>query len=765
MRGPAAFRRTLYGVAAFVVFAGTVGGAARASSLDWELERSFRFFRYASDNAVQRIAFDLLKADGKTTTPDAIEHFLNGGAFWKQPLPAPAARPAHWPAAWRSPAVVTPFDILTLERKAEGRAPSLNAAEVDRQGWASLLSESLDPSRAGVCWHAGRRLHDNCREQGDYVAPGFWKVRVYDGAATTGACEWSVDGGSFSAPELKKRARRAAALTRMVAPCQETMVFVSSDGGRNPVGKARVTRTNGGVAESVDILVQDRLIVGMGDSMTSGEGNPETPARFGRQMNEPLYLPKSEPPGRKSWAHWTDRWCHRSAYSWQIRTALQMALEDRKTAITLLPYGCSGAEIAEGLLYTYNGVEHTNDAAPVGHTAQLGVAFQELCKPYDPPTAFRPLPSRELDVNLPAAHGDPDRVRRDALAYVARCRSDGSGAFKRDVNLMLLAVGVNDVGFSKWVAGAITKEGGLARSVIGGFIPGLGAAGACDASCKLTKARLERLEKRYDVLREVMQQRFLPAANLDPKNVLVAVYPNAVEDAAGKTCGRGNRGMTAATFPGSGDEFRQCSGDVTVLSAWLASGPVFAVRRSRDLDTINGFVSDHLNRLAREFAGKAGFSVVDAYLPRFSKRGFCATSDAESIQPPGAPDCLDYVDFAKVRPKACAPGDAACVQTQAESLHVPRNYSAGDGATAGEWRPYLAAAFHPYRHRSRLFRTPNDVYMAINKRTPTAPEDSPLGALDLSDRFTSGAFHPTAEGHSIMAGAMADAARERLKGR
>ena len=45
----------------------------------------------------------------------------------------------------------------------------------------------------------------------------------------------------------------------------------------------------------------------------------------------------------------------------------------------------------------------------------------------------------------------------------------------------------------------------------------------------------------------------------------------------------------------------------------------------------------------------------------------------------------------------------------------------------------------------------NDVFLAINQRPAQYLDASAFGMLDLSGRATGGAFHPTAEGHAIIA--------------
>jgi hypothetical protein len=45
----------------------------------------------------------------------------------------------------------------------------------------------------------------------------------------------------------------------------------------------------------------------------------------------------------------------------------------------------------------------------------------------------------------------------------------------------------------------------------------------------------------------------------------------------------------------------------------------------------------------------------------------------------------------------------------------------------------------------------NDVFLAVNQRPQQYLDQSPFGVLDLSGRATGGAFHPTAQGHAMIA--------------
>jgi len=77
-------------------------------------------------------------------------------------------------------------------------------------------------------------------------------------------------------------------------------------------------------------------------------------------------------------------------------------------------------------------------------------------------------------------------------------------------------------------------------------------------------------------------------------------------------------------------------------------------------------------------------------------------------------------------------------------MRMPRKGGNGDA-----FKPYSPAAALPYAHQWRLFRTPNDAFLAAN----THREGTPLFDI-LQPAYAalySGAIHPTAEAHAIVA--------------
>ncbi len=84
-----------------------------------------------------------------------------------------------------------------------------------------------------------------------------------------------------------------------------------------------------------DVTIQDWLIVSIGDSVASGEGNPDVP-------------------GGAS-ASWENTQCHRSSFAGPARAALAIETADPKTSVTFVHLACSGATIDVGLLGSYEG--------------------------------------------------------------------------------------------------------------------------------------------------------------------------------------------------------------------------------------------------------------------------------------------------------------------------------------------------------------------------------------------------------------------------
>jgi hypothetical protein len=299
--------------------------------------------------------------------------------------------------------------------------------------------------------------------------------------------------------------------------------------------------------------------------------------------------------------------------------------------------------------------------------------------------------------------------------------------FKRSADALLIDIGINDVGFASWAAGVVLQDP-LLRSAAGAMTPCFDGT----ARCAATRTLFAQLDRRYGLLWTVLDQYMLPDFGIDPSHVIVAVYPPALENESGVLCPQGNAGLTIATFPSFLES--NCGGSAA-LGGVLAQYPE-SDQAERDVEQARV----KLNERLAAFAFKPpAFDVVADYASDYAKRGVCATTDPQSRPPAGAA-CFTAIDLAKLR---CA--------LNAESTHVPRAEAGGCPNDPAEFLPFSPIRFEPYRSRTRLFRTLNDVFLAINQRQSQYLDQGPSGLLDLPGRATGGAFHPTAEGHAIIA--------------
>jgi hypothetical protein len=334
-----------------------VSAAFCDDQIEWEVKQPFRFFKYRSDFEIHRWAFEFLKAqkpDGEPSILD-LEHLLSDPDWWSKPLPTSITK------RFRRASTTTAKDLLTALRadeiKNENRSPGYLELERNlglyatfsreyyftRLGWASLLfpahqqqtlTSAQDPARVdsknvAVCWNREEQQHNNCA---DYILPKAHAVLLHFKSAENAnvppaECTWRLD------PDSRAIFAASNTGTTATASCdQEVEIDIPA------ANKATVSvEPAGQPSVSTTIQVKDLLVVGLGDSFSSGEGNPDVPAKMKWTSavdqdplvnpreglaSEPSYIPVRKADGDYFAAQWIDRACHRSAYSYQMRAAL-----------------------------------------------------------------------------------------------------------------------------------------------------------------------------------------------------------------------------------------------------------------------------------------------------------------------------------------------------------------------------------------------------------------------------------------------------------
>jgi len=536
------------------------------------------------------------------------------------PAPAPVAGDAPIQITWE---VKNRFRLFREDRDFQLHAESLrnrsilaseDALEVqsDGRGWArnmvSRLCIDLQGRVADPC------VRDNVKE--NYLTPIDHAIVVrLAGEVPVGAtCVWSFDDGD--GPQ-QSTFDCAEPVNLRVRYGRQTVATVEVSSGSDPVQRI-----------STEIRVRDILIAGLGDSIASGEGNPDRavalsdegfcfryylgsaaaqyyrPSRAGYKGGRACEAPDSLANWQRYGALWLNAACHRSLYSYQTRTALALAVDYPHIAVTYLPLACTGATIAEGLF----GTQRARECPPSksSTTCQAGVNGQLA----------------ELRAALTAAkRRQPDRT----------------------LDLVLLSIGANDVYFSGLVADVIvdtpTERTLFRRSGV--------MASVDDSRTALARDLPSGFAKLRDALRPLVG---------DLSHVIYTSYANPALSNGGTPCPGGRAGFDIhPSF--NADPQRLANVSAFVQREFLPQLKALALCQS--------------GILCRDPAGDR-FTFVEAHQAAFDDHGFCARADTDPVfdrecfSPKGESFDPDIVNSAN-QPLLC-------------------------GRSAGEYRAYLPRA-------------------------------------------------------------------------
>jgi hypothetical protein len=702
-----ALSASLWLAAMVITFA---AGTVQAAELIWQVESPFRFFKSTRSFALHEAAFN------------AARGAPNG------PLPADIV--------WRLERRLNDpdcKDASTPDRCAETAGLRYQQS---RLGWAAQTlgdtcyeSDGRPRRYAPVC----ERKYSWGSAKEDYILPEAHTVQIQIAAdhlaGVTGDCIWSWQarkpGGK---PETKKLA------------CKDKLTIArvpfSLDRASSGVSVA-VKLPDGRELSERDVVVEDLFIVAMGDSFASGESNPDRPVQFSatRQMVydpkmvrdevasrdldkkpalggmekgfglasaedqfNPKVLPKrymdDEVADRnykanspefqaafdKAAAKWLSGDCHRSQYGYPFRVGIELALENRHRSITFASFTCSGAEISQGLFGEMDAREGFSDPAGAKVRAQFDQLSDLICR------GGASARTQAASYTLPDfTFGNPQiNTRRVSKMW---CPPQ---LRKRPVDLLMMSIGGNDVGFGALAAYAMTESAS-------DFAPIAGWVGSSIRfSPQVARSYLSVLDVRMKAVKDALADGF----GIAPGRVLQSSYEPIQYDETGGLCG---------SQPALGMDVH----------------PGLKLDRGRLQETAD-FLHELLTKLECISSTKGhscpanlatgtgtGFTLVTDHIPEFTKRGMCARDPRRAL--------ADGIEMRVPR--------------------VPLNGS--------EFKPYSPAATLTYAHHWRLFRSPNDAFMAANThREGTAVIDLLQPAYA---GLYSGAIHPTAEAHSIVA--------------
>jgi len=280
----------------------------------------------------------------------------------------------------------------------------------DGRGWARNTVNRLCIDLAGRVNEPCTR--DNVRES--YLTPVDHPVVVgLTGPVPVGAtCAWSFDDGE--GPQAS------------TFDCAEPVNFRARY-GRSTIATVEVSSAEGSQRLATEIAVRDIFIAGLGDSVASGEGNPDRPialadegfcfryylsaataqyyrpSRAGYKGGRACEAPDFLPVWQRQSALWFNPACHRSLYSYQTRTALALAVRYPHIAVTYLPLACTGATIADGLF----GSQRGRECPPSKSGSCPGTVNGQIAELREAVTAAkRRQPDRRLDLVLLSIGGN-----------------------------------------------------------------------------------------------------------------------------------------------------------------------------------------------------------------------------------------------------------------------------------------------------------------------------------------------------------------------
>jgi hypothetical protein len=338
------------------------------------------------------------------------------------------------------------------------------ATQSDGRGWARNTLSRLCIDQSG-------RVSEPCTRDGvkeSYLTPLDHPITVrLTGAVPVGAtCAWTFEDGD---PPRQSTLDCAEPINLRVRYGRPTPVTVDVSSG--PDAPQRVT---------TQIAVRDVFIAGLGDPSRRARAIPTSQLRCPMTASASAPISAAPPayfrPGRagfkgaracdtsdgsslQNWqragAQWMNPACHRSLYSYQTRMAIALAAQNPQIAITYLPLACTGATIDAGMFGSQRARECVVGKNGLTCQGTVNAQIAEL---------------------------------REALAAATKRQPE------RQLDLILLSIGANDIDFSGLVADVIVErqtERALSRR--SGVLSSVDEArSTCSENCPATSASYVR---------------------------------------------------------------------------------------------------------------------------------------------------------------------------------------------------------------------------------------------------------------------------------
>ncbi len=506
------------------------------------------------------------------------------------------------------------------------------------------------------------------------------------------ACQWRID--EVAAQKQK--------------PCSEPISFLGIK--ENTDFTISVSVDGAAPITSASQRITTKLILGIGDSYSSGEGNPDHAAVI---TSKPL---PGQPPhisiNTLSWifmgnysnrrfiesAKWWDTACHRSMLSWQSMYAMKLAVNDEHSVVRFASFACSGAE-------TYDGFFRAQQNPPV-NTGSERVVRSTFSKTQLNKSQL----NSAVELLCDGATSAPTKNEYRKGSQFGKFTAKSCQGKLRTPDLLLAGFGGNDFGFAGVVTYGVFPRNsvntGISSPIMVGLknhFLGLGALfkGAEDP---IEAGRKAKSDTPY--IYEDMNKAFAEYLEVSPTRVVAMVYPDPLPVKSGSECKdrmtQGNESLSEMI----GEKW------------YLSNKFIFQIEQKESLNIKNNFIAplQHAQRVSMTSLGWKSVEAQRGFESREGVRTLCATTVACSGKN-GACEIADLVGWRK-----------------AEDTRFPSALPLPD-ITA--WESYTPAM-------TRGIRLFNDAALTqarfVNK--------------SLQEDWINGAFHPTAQVHAGIADAI-----------
>jgi len=301
-----------------------------------------------------------------------------------------------------------------------------------------------------------------------------------------------------------------------------------------------------------DVTVRDILIVSLGDSYGSGEGNPDIPR------------------GEAEEGQWVDVRCHRSVAASAAQAALSLERADPHSSVTFLSFACSGATIEA---VTSKNESPLDPYAPTDGTQRNGSG---VLGPY---RGVAPSPAIGFDGNDVGYRADadylPSQVTQMYDAVTTRSYNGGEHVrgIPRKIDRLIASAGGNDMGFARVAMVCLLSHQCRYKHVTNANVSGT------QTLEERVAEDVARLNGQYDNMASAINN-----TGLDIEKLAITEYPDVARNDSGAPCGS----ILYDVFPAWVQVLGVLAVGVVValLAALPVLGPVFAAMSPAALGAI-----------------------------------------------------------------------------------------------------------------------------------------------------------------------------------